>query len=120
MDFAKEELEKAEKSRNTAAMLSSSAQRNLDSYTSSVKSIEEEIPGAADPRKRKVPKKGGEEAPGRRTPRATSSSPRPKARPTTPNKTTPRSAGQQSRTPRAASQTPPTARDTGGGEVAAA
>jgi len=52
LSLAKEELEKADKARSSASLLTQAAQRNLDSYTSSLKSIEDGISGAASPRRR--------------------------------------------------------------------
>eukprot|EP00932_Pfiesteria_piscicida_P011176 SRR837773.22288.p1 GENE.SRR837773.22288~~SRR837773.22288.p1 ORF type:complete len:674 (-),score=89.47 SRR837773.22288:74-2095(-) len=53
---AQEELDKAQKGKNSASLLASAAQRNLDSYTSSLKAIEENVSGGADPRRRFVEK----------------------------------------------------------------
>lgn len=87
---AREELEKAEKARNSAALLAAAVQRNIDNFTASLKSIEEDVSGAADPRHRRVtPRRVGEETKGRR--RGLSAGPggggRPRPRPRTPNST---------------------------------
>jgi len=49
-----EELERAEKARSSAESLSAAAQRNLDSFAASLKSIQENIAGGSDPRQRIV------------------------------------------------------------------
>lgn len=46
------ELEKARKARQSAQLLSEAAQRHLDSFSASLKSIEPDIAGGADPRQR--------------------------------------------------------------------
>eukprot|EP00929_Paragymnodinium_shiwhaense_P018935 TRINITY_DN13071_c0_g1_i1.p1 TRINITY_DN13071_c0_g1~~TRINITY_DN13071_c0_g1_i1.p1 ORF type:complete len:881 (+),score=220.15 TRINITY_DN13071_c0_g1_i1:104-2746(+) len=49
-----EESETAEKERASAAMLCEAAQRNLDSFGASLRSIEDNIAGGADPRNRLI------------------------------------------------------------------
>merc|ERR1740138_558688 len=55
----KQELEKAEKARNSANLLATAAQRNLDSFAASLRSIESSIPGGANPRQRIAEKEEG-------------------------------------------------------------
>lgn len=50
-----DEIERAEKARNSAQLLSGASQRNLDSFAASLKSMEEEMAGGADPRQRIIP-----------------------------------------------------------------
>eukprot|EP00930_Biecheleria_cincta_P073373 TRINITY_DN60674_c0_g1_i1.p1 TRINITY_DN60674_c0_g1~~TRINITY_DN60674_c0_g1_i1.p1 ORF type:complete len:909 (-),score=203.88 TRINITY_DN60674_c0_g1_i1:22-2715(-) len=47
-----EELDRALKGQNSAALLASAAQRNLDSFTGSLKAISEDIAGGSNPRQR--------------------------------------------------------------------
>merc|ERR1711972_525215 len=49
-----EELERAEKARSSAQLLHSAAHRNLDNFTASLKAIEGDIAGGAEPRQRIV------------------------------------------------------------------
>merc|ERR1712217_389546 len=50
-----DEIERAEKARNSAQLLAAASQRNLDSLAASLKSMEDELAGGADPRHRKIP-----------------------------------------------------------------
>ncbi|CAE8695569.1 unnamed protein product, partial [Polarella glacialis] len=58
----KEELDRAEKARSSAQLLATAAQRNLDSFSASLKAIAEDIAGGTDPRQRLIevvpPKEG--------------------------------------------------------------
>lgn len=88
----KEELEASEKARTSAQLLAAAAQQNLDSFVASLKSIEQDIAGGAEPRRRMVDQVPRAEARSTsrqrpRTPNRTSAQ-----RPRTPNRTAPATA----------------------------
>jgi len=98
-----EELGKKEKERDIASASSEAAHRHLDNFAASMKSIEPDLAGGADPRQRLLEQEQAQRQPGQAAPKATNKA-APKPKPSMPASTAADSAPASSSIAKAAAK----------------